>query len=179
MGKVAAEFDGMAANFADVAGLCDPEADAAAMVEASDERRRAWTNAAVFATKLDRSVPVLSAAAQLCGLPEAVSRDAGGRDGILLPLVCDPGELHRRKVWEAFAAKGRCGRWSALVALGARIRAADLEHFEPYRPPRPKQYRVTQDTTWGPKMGWVDPEDNPAQEPAPVTHRRRARALAR
>jgi hypothetical protein len=134
----------------------------------------------VFATTLDRLVPVLSAAAQLCGMPESVGRDGGGRDAILLPLVCDPGALHRRRVWEAFAAKGRCGRWSALVELGARIRAAELDTFSVYRAPRPKQYRVVpgSTTTYGATMHWFDPEDAPEPEPAPKP-RRRVRQLAR
>src|SRR5262249_1620734 len=43
--------------------------------------------------------------------------------------------LHRRRLWEAWKAVGeRCGRWSALAGLGARIRAADLEG---YRTPKP------------------------------------------
>jgi hypothetical protein len=81
-----------------------------------------------------------------------------------LALTVDPSSLHRRKVWECWeTTEGRCGRWSALAALGARLRAADLDGFEAYRRPKPmevKQIRV------GPGI-WqvlqVDPEDAEAE----------------
>ena len=41
--------------------------------------------------------------------------------------------------------EGRAGRWAALIAIGATVRAADLSEVEPYREPRPmekKQVRV-------------------------------------
>jgi hypothetical protein len=90
----------------------------------------------------------------------------------------DPRDLHRRRAWEAWqGGKGRrCGRWSALVALGVRIRAAELDRFAPYRAPAPKEYRIRpgSETTHGHQMCWFDPEDNPQQAAEPEVKRRRA-----
>jgi hypothetical protein len=179
-GKVAAAFNAVSDKFSADAGRCNPEADGVDIVRESDDVRASWLNVAVTAVELDKLVPILQAAAQLAGVTATVHRDLGGADAISLPLVCDPGELHRRRVWEAWGAKGRCGRWSALVALGARIRAAELDSFAAYRSPRPKEYRIKpgSETTHGHQMYWFDPEDDPAQEPEPVTPRR-ARVLAR
>ena len=97
----------------------------------SNRVRTGWLDTAKNAAALDRLVPILQAAAELCGV-------YSGDDTALLPLVIDTSSLHRRRVWEAWKAAGeRCGRWSALAALGARIRAADLEGFEPYRKQKP------------------------------------------
>jgi hypothetical protein len=74
-GKVAAQFDTVAARFTAAAGCCDPELDGAAIVGAADETRRAWLDAAVVAVELDRLVAVLSAAAQLAGVPATASRE--------------------------------------------------------------------------------------------------------
>jgi hypothetical protein len=63
--------------------------------------------------------------AELCGV-------YSGDETTLLPLVIDPTGCHRRRLWESWRANdARCGRWSALAGLGARIRAADLDGFEP------------------------------------------------
>ena len=88
-------------------------------------------------------------------------------------------QLHRRKIWQAFGARGRTGRWGALTALGATIRAwpADrLAELEPYRIPAPLQERIN------PASGaWatVDAEDPDYREPEPEQPwRRRIRQLA-
>jgi hypothetical protein len=180
--KVAKKFDGVAANFTDVAGCCDPEGDAASMVEAPDETRASWLNAAIFANKLDRVVPIVRAAASLANVPSSAHRDLGVADACLLPLVCDPGELHRRRVWEAFATKGRCGRWSALTALGATIRAwpaTELDSFQPYSQPRPLERRVRPagDGFHSFEEFAYALEDTPQQEPQPVKPRRAPSSL--
>jgi hypothetical protein len=100
----------------------------------------------------------------------------------------DPGELHRRRVLDAFAAEGRCGRWSALAALGATIRAwpaGQLDTFAPYRSPRPLEHRIRPsaggDALHARYENYVyDPEDGPEQAPEPQpVKRRRIRQLVR
>jgi hypothetical protein len=173
-GKVGKEFDAVATAFTAAAKQCDPEADADAIVEQPDSVRQGWLDSTVHAAELDRLVPVLRAAAELCGVSSA-------DDTWLLPLVCDPSGCDRRRVWEAWKADAaRCGRWGALAGLGARIRAADLQGFEPYRMPRPlvrKQFPVGGPNSRGiyrPEI--IDPENEdyvPPEEP------KRRRALAR
>jgi hypothetical protein len=129
--KVGEEFDAVASEFSAAAGLCDPEADSDSIVGQPDPVRSGWLDAAKYAATLDKLVPILQAAAELAGVHT-------GDDTWLLLLLIDTAGLHRRRVWEAWKADGeRCGHWSALAALGARIRTADLEGFEPFRTPKP------------------------------------------
>ena len=81
-------------------------------------------------------------------------------------LTVDANGLHRRRVWEAFEETGgRTGRWGALRALGARIRAADLDSYEPYRKPKPMEVKQIRHGI-GVRQILVDPEDAPEPEPA-------------
>jgi hypothetical protein len=91
----------------------------------------------------------------------------------LLPLCCDPGDKHRRKVWDAFNHRaGRCSRWSSLRALAVPIRACpNLDTLKPYRLPESiqtrreptNQCRIYRDVV-------IDPEDNGVE---PIDPRRR------
>ncbi|HYB34400.1 MAG TPA: hypothetical protein VEF72_00395 [Mycobacterium sp.] len=179
-GKVVDVFDSAANKFTAAAQVINPETPAAEMVGASDELRRNWLDADILARQLTTLIGPLHAAARLTGtVPESAGRDGGGKDAVLLPLVCDPGELHRRRVWEAWEAKGRCGRWSALVAHGVRLRgwpADQLEAFGPYRPAKPLEERYEPVALGISERHLVDPEDPSYQEPEPVKPRR---ALAR
>lgn len=60
---------------------------------------------------------------------------------MLIPLLVDTDGQHSRKLWTACSREGgRTGRWGALAALGADIRAfpaGQLENFTTYREPRP------------------------------------------
>lgn len=167
--KVAKEFDTVASDFTALAKQCNPEVDGASIVGEPDSVRSAWLDAQKFAAGLDKLTPVLQAAAELYGIYT-------GDDTALLPLVIDTTGLHRRRVWEAWKSSGeRCGHWSALAALGARIRACDLEEFEPYRTPKPlihKQFPIPGPGNRGiyrPEI--IDPEDEdyvpPEEEPKP------------
>jgi hypothetical protein len=130
-GKVAAVFDATANDFTAATKRCDPEADGDAIVGRPDSVRTAWLDAAKHAAELDRMVPVLCAAAELCGVSTA-------GDTALLPLLIDASGCHRRRTWEAWKASGvRTGHFGALVALGAKIRACALDEFEPYREAKP------------------------------------------
>jgi hypothetical protein len=134
---VVAEFDWVTTKFSVNAAKGDPEADGESIVGQPDAVRTGWLDAHRFAAEIDRLVVPLVAAGDLCGV-RLPRRDG---DAVLLPMVCDPNDLHRRCVWEARGCNGsRCRHWSALVALGVTIRAwpADqLAEFQPYRQPKP------------------------------------------
>jgi hypothetical protein len=173
--RVAKEFDAAATEFTAAAKRCDPEASSDSIVGQPDPVRKGWLDSTVCATKLEQLVPILRAAAELCGVSTA-------DDTALLPLLVDPTGCHRRRLWEAWQAAGeRTGRWGALAGLGARIRACPLEDFEPYRTPKPlirKRCPVDGPDSKGIYRPVItDPEDEdytPPEEPKP-----RRRALAR
>lgn len=171
--KVGAEFDATANDFTTSANKCDPETDSDTVVGQPHSVQTAWLDCAKFVARLDRLVPVLQSAAELCGISTAY-------DTALLPLVIDPFGLHRRRCWEAWKRDGgRCGRWSALVALGARIRAADLDGFGPNREPKAlihKQFPTSERGIYRPVV--IDPEDEDFVPP-PEEEPKRRRALAR
>jgi hypothetical protein len=73
-GKVAAVFDATANDFTAATKRCDPETDGDAIVGRPDSVRTAWLDAAKHAAELDRMVPVLRAAAELCGVSTAGDR---------------------------------------------------------------------------------------------------------
>ena len=191
---IAGKFNGAAADFHAAAQAVDVEADAAAMVAADDTTRQAWLNAAVAAASLTALVPPLIACAQLDGVrvdaaDERIAQawwQAPIDDAATFALTVDAGELHRRRAWEAFDTEGgRTGRWGPLVALGARLRAADLDSYTPYRRPAPLIHRQRQIA--GRPIGYVenvvsDPEDQrpavPAAEPARDTSLRKSRMTA-
>ena len=150
--RLAADFDGIATKFASAANIIDPEEPAERLVHASDRLRKAWSDAEKFAHQLTEMMTALAAAANLCGIPIATQEE-------LLALVCDPAGLHRRRVWEAWDSTGRAGRWAALVALGATIRAHDLDAFEPYRQPRPMEVRQIPVARGAVRFEQIDPED--------------------
>jgi hypothetical protein len=174
--KVGKEFDSAATEFTAAAKRCDPKASSDSIVGQPDPVRSGWLDAAKHAARLDSLVPILCTAAELCGIS---TRD----DSVLLPLLIDTSNLHRRRVWEAWKADGaRSGHWSALAGLGARIRAADLEGFEPYRTPKPlirRQFPLGGPNSRGMYRTVVtDPED-PGYVPEAEQAKPRRRALAR
>lgn len=97
--------------------------------------RRSWTDAEHLALKLTSQLAALQCAASLAGTPMTQQEH-------LLALVVDADGLHRRRGGEAWATDtGRTARWGALLKLRARLRAADLDGFEPYRRPAPMRRR--------------------------------------
>mgnify|MGYP001002313664 CR=1 FL=1 len=137
---IAALFDDHAQGFHSAAEVCDPTLDAEVVVAATEKVRKAWQASAAHAAELNRIVPVLRAAAELAGICGADPDDA-------LDLCVDGNGIDRDQLLDAwrteeresaaahYAASGhpfttpppthtRCGRWSALRAAGAIIRAA-------------------------------------------------------
>lgn len=176
---VGGKFDAAAQAFTEAASLAPPEAAAAAMITADDATRTAWLAAEVHAAALDKLLPAVLAAAQLCGVRIDAGDDALAElwwqspldEGAALALTVDPRdtngrELHRRRIWEAWSAVGRptrTGRWGALVAVGATIRALpNLDEYAPYRRPRPlvhQQEQIPGQPRGTVRMVTHDPED--------------------
>lgn len=142
--KVAAVFDKAAAAFTATAAVVDIEAAAEAILEKPDKQRQAWRAAQAQAEELTRLLPSLKAAAELAGV--------GGSDNTELALAVDVADLDRRQIWDAWTiehreaqaersvaagqqftvariARSRCGRWSAVLNLGARLRACPPQQF--------------------------------------------------
>lgn len=172
---LADRFTALGATFTELAATVDPEAEPRDMVQADDDRRQAWVRAEITAAELDRQLLPLAAAAQLAGIRlGAPNRNAPGSwneppaPGALLALTVHTDGIHRRRMWEAWQSTGRCGRWTALVALGAQIQAHPLDGFEHYREPRPLIYRQQQ--VPGAPRGDIenvvlDPEDEDFRDP--------------
>jgi hypothetical protein len=145
---VAKLYDEAAQQFTTAANTCDPESSAEYMIDASDDQRQAWKLAEVSAARLTQLVPGLISSAQLTETVRLDSADerlaqpwwsAPIDPTAELPLICDPGTLHRRRVWDAFdhVGVGRTGKWGRLVSLGCTLRAHDLDGFQKYRLPKP------------------------------------------
>jgi hypothetical protein len=82
------------------------------------------------ASQLDQAAATFAAAARLGGADPNVAPWAVSR--LQLALCVDPGNAHLRKVAAAFTGPDR---WQAVVALGARLRAApDPRHEYPALP---------------------------------------------
>lgn len=150
---LAEKFNDTARTLTEAMDAVDIETAPEQLMSGTDEQRNAWAHAPALAASLTSQVPALADAARLAGLT------IHGADGTL-PLTVDPGNLHRRRVWEAWeSGTGRAGKWGALITLGATIEAPDLEDYKPYRRPEPIETRYEQ---VGPGMHrpvQIDPED--------------------
>ncbi|KAA1243113.1 hypothetical protein F0Q45_25855 [Mycobacterium simiae] len=158
---VAKEFDAVAAKFIAAAKVADPDLGSEEIVYCPESQRQAWLSAAVLAVELDGLTPVLYAAATLTGAPAEVASPLTDADTWRLPLVTNPGALHRRRVWEAWQATGRCGRWAALHKLSAEIRAhAKPEALQPYAQPEPFIVKYEPGPKGGHQKVVYDPHDS-------------------
>ena len=98
--------------------------------------------------------PLAAAAASLAGTPGTEKGET------LIALTVDTDGIHRRRVWEAWEiGTGRTTRWGALVGIGATVRAAGLDHLEPYRQPRPMEVKQVRHGI-GIRQVAFDPEDD-------------------
>lgn len=149
----AATFNDAAHKFTKAANTVDPETDAGAVVKMTQKDRAAWLDAQQHAATLDQSLTVLTEAANLAGW-------AGATPDRVIPLATNPGDAHRRRVYEAWAkTDGTCRRWSALLALGVEIVApTDLDDMTAYRAPRPMEIKQVHNGYGIRQIDW-DPED--------------------
>lgn len=149
----AATFNDAASKFTKAATTVDPETDAGVVVKMTQKDRAAWLDAQQHAATLDQSLTVLTEAANLAGW-------AGATPDRVIPLATNPGDAHRRRVYEAFSkTDGNCRRWSALLALGVEIVApADVDGMQAYRAPRPMEIKQVHNGYGIRQIDW-DPED--------------------
>ena len=165
--QTAGMFDAAATAFTKAANIVDPEKPAADMVNAAEDQRVAWLAAEQYAHRLETLVPVLH-------LPPNSRNVRVDTTAAIIALSCDPGTCHRRRVWEAWQTKEtRCGRWSALHALGVTLRpfpSDQLSSFTPYHEPRALEVEVEQVDIGVSRRHVRDPEDQNYQ-PAVATDR--------
>jgi hypothetical protein len=150
------KFNDAADRFHSKADVIDP--DPGTLVSAPARTRTAWLEADLIARELDALAAPLADAATLAGHAVKTPADHAG-------LTMNAGDLHRRRVWEALNATGRCGKWSALVNLGATLNAPDLDSLTPYREARPIE-TVYEHTGFGMRPIELDPEDDDYDEKA-------------
>lgn len=136
-GIAAERFNDAAQAFTDAATICDPNTPADQVVAASEKIRKAWSAGATRAAELDKLLPVLRAAAELAGLVGAdpddvvdLAVDANGlpREQVLAAWTIEDREaVAQRQANDGFSrapvTHTRCGRWAALLAAGATLRA--------------------------------------------------------
>ena len=150
--RISEQYDSAAAEFVRLAQIIDPETDAKSLVSADEDTRRAWLEQELIAGKLNTLSPILADAAILAGT------NTNGKPA-MIGLLTDPKSAHRRRVYEAWDSNGRCGKWSALIALGVDLRAADLDEHRPYREPRPLEVQHIRGNI-GVRSVTIDPEDD-------------------
>jgi hypothetical protein len=133
-----ARFDAIAAELSAAAatGVDLETTDATTVAAMTDEQRAAWASAPTVASQLDSALAVLVITAALAGVT------ADMESGSLITLAVSPVDMGRRELWAAWEDTGRCGRWSALAKLGAKIRAADLPDVVAYRRPKELEHRL-------------------------------------
>ncbi|WP_210686883.1 hypothetical protein [Mycolicibacterium sp. GESEQ-9] len=141
---VQSSFNAAATAFAKAVAAADPETPAEDIISQGDLKiQKAWQDAAQHSAELDRLlVPVLAAAAN-AGLPHPAGADTSAVAGrspktksMVLGLVVDAtGVENIRDVWTALDAEGRTGAWGALLRVGAKIGAKNLDSYEPLRQP--------------------------------------------
>ena len=159
---IAKRFDAAAARFVACASATDVTAPAERIVALDAKSRETWMDAETAAAELDAVLAALVNAANLAGIA-TTDRSGGFLTGSLIALATDPGASHRRRVFEAWASKGRCGRWAALLSAGATLKAATLAGFEPCADPAPITIRQVPTNlgagVHGVRQVPVDPED--------------------
>lgn len=154
---LAAEFNAAADKLAAAMGVVDVELPAEAAITLPAKAQQAWKDAAAAVAELNRLAQPLRDAAVLAGIgPEAA--DAA------LALMVDPGEVDPGELWHAWdtderdtkaaraarnghpftpaqpPTRSRCGRWAAVLALGATVRACPPNEYRDYPRPRTSQY---------------------------------------
>ena len=152
--RIADRYNAVGAEFAAAAGAVDIEADAEQVIRGSEQERAAWGDGPVIGARLDGFMGPLRAAAELCGVSTKSQE-------VRLALAVDPGNAHRRAVWSAWEKpEGRAGRWTAILACGARIVAADIDTLTGYRRPLPLVEKMREINGLLVRET-IDPEDSP------------------
>jgi hypothetical protein len=135
-------FDSTAKDFVDLAKVINPEAKPEVLADGTAAQVEAYRAQPAKAGQLEARMSELAAAAVLSGARGDIMYFLASVDeptvGLQISLVAETKDCHRRQIRTGWDAKGRCGRWSALLAAGAKIRATDNPlAIEPYAPPSP------------------------------------------
>lgn len=161
-----------AAEFVELSSKVDTNAPAETILHDSVEARTAWEYAPVHARDLDIGANILTLAARMAGVP----MDKRKTDELQVGLTVDATGLKRRDVWAAWDdTEHRCGRWGALLAVGARLRTVPLDQVESYRRPRPIETRYVPGTlpgSWRPVEFDPEEEEDASAKPADTVAKR-------
>jgi len=139
-------FNEAATAFAKASAVIDPEASPEEVISLGDLKKQgAWQEAAKLADELSGLLVPLLAAGANAGLvhPGGADTAASGSQSwqtksMVLGLVADvTGVENIRHAWDAIDGSGRTGAWGALLRVGAKIAAKDLDAYEPLRRPAP------------------------------------------
>ncbi|MFD2674813.1 hypothetical protein [Gulosibacter bifidus] len=95
------------------------------------EQRAAWIDTQALPNELDKAWTQLRLAAAATGK----ITDTGEH---YLGLAINPQQAKRRDIWQAWTADQH---WTAILNTGAIIEAPELDKHEPYREPKPLEYR--------------------------------------
>jgi len=135
--QAAAAFDASASAFTDAIDAVDPDTDPESAARLGGKRGTAWADAPALAHDLDKRFDDLAKLAALLDVPHFNPKRA--EDAI--PLVAELGAAHPRRVAEAWETRytagkaspltvgtqaprvSRGGRWTALIATGAKLKA--------------------------------------------------------
>lgn len=136
---IAARWDALSAEFSAAVKIVSPTATADEVIEQPAAVQKSWRRGKELAAQLDELAVLLQTAAMLAGVQNTETNQKAAapelwqlaQKSMLIGLACNPGELHRRRVWEAFDQG-----WAKLVELGVELKAADLQAYEPYRKPK-------------------------------------------
>ncbi|MES5380386.1 hypothetical protein ABVN64_12425 [Mycolicibacterium conceptionense] len=158
---IAARWNAAAEEFTTAVGVVDPTSTADVVIELPAASQKAWRRGKELSAQLDELAILLQTSAMLTGIENAENKEhlavsdrwKDGMKSMLIGLCADPGELHRRQVWQEWD-RG----WAATVQLGVTLRAADLATVEAYRRPKPLlERRVVENGVT--RFQVVDPED--------------------
>jgi len=136
---VAKAFDIEWNRFTELAVKVDPEIVSDKLVGRPMDIQTAWLEIAEVSKRLDILLSVLGEAYNLASTVARIVNDDSRLGLVLAPTAVGK---ERKAVWDAWSATGnRCGRWSALLALGETVKAVAA----------PKDYK-----TYGEYIGTVE-----------------------
>lgn len=151
---VGAVFDAAAAKLTAAHQAVDIEADPERVLDLPDKARKLWRQAPDLAAEVDRVAEALRAAAILAGLADAST-------AARIAVCVDPADIPTELIFDAWTiteredqaardaathtvfttappvSRSRTGRWGALLAAGAVLRAATPEHLASEPAPAP------------------------------------------
>lgn len=153
-------YNATAKTLTTAAATIDINAPAETILRAPAKAITAWELAPVHARNLEQAAAVLHGAAALTGTTLTHTTHERHTDE-LLALTVDPTGVGIRDLWNHWDqddAPHRAGRYGALAAAGATLRAADLDEFSPQRRPKPYVTEYIPDG-YGHRPIQLDPED--------------------